>query len=294
MDAQKLKFMMSVQLEIDKLEAKLGSNHQDVIASKALFHTLSQTEIKQKNSEQSKSDCCDELIPIKSDTEAIRNHLEIRANVSMDFEFVKNERVKKQLIKDNLKMENSRLDIQIKNDTERFYNFCVEAFYQIEELVNYYFGMKYTFEDFILLISSKNNGKIFNQKQLSEITIAEKIFVFEGLFYYGQVDAVGKTIRYESTINLIREVRNEDSHRCNIIEQDSEQVLLKFKELLKRISVFNKTKSSPTIYYQKTNEDKLIEKQAKLINFIKDKNYNLVRDTVFGLVNKIKGDLQKI
>ena len=153
MDAQKLKFMMSVQLEIDKLEAKLGSNHQDVIASKSLFHTLSQTEIKKKNSQQSKSDCCDELIPIKSDTEAIRNHLEIRANVSMDFEFVKNERVKKQLIKDNLKMENSRLDIQIKNDTERFYNFCVEAFYQIEELVNYYFGMKYTFEDFVLLIS---------------------------------------------------------------------------------------------------------------------------------------------
>jgi hypothetical protein len=292
MDAQKLKFMMSVQLEIDKLEAKLGSNHQDVIASKALFHTLSQTEIKKKNSQQSKSDCCDELVPIKSDTEAIRNHLEIRANVSMDFEFVKNERVKKQLIKDNLKMENSRLDIQIKNDTERFYNFCVEAFYQIEELVNYYFGMKYTFEDFILLISSKNNGKIFNQKQLSEITIAEKIFVFEGLFYYGQVDAVGKTIRYESTINLIREVRNEDSHRCNIIEQDSEQVLLKFKELLKRISVFNKTKTSPTIYYQKTSEDKLIEKQAKLINFIKDKNYNLVRDTLQELAFKIKTGLQ--
>jgi len=292
MDALKLKFMMSVQLEIDKLEAKLGSNHQDVIASKALFHTLSQTEIKKKNSQQSKSDCCDELIPIKSDTEAIRNHLEIRANVSMDFEFVKNERVKKQLIKDNLKMENSRLDIQIKNDTERFYNFCVEAFYQIEELVNYYFGMKYTFEDFILLISSKNNGKIFNQKQLSEITIAEKIFVFEGLFYYGQVDAVGKTIRYESTINLIREVRNEDSHRCNIIEQDSEQVLLKFKELLKRIAVFNKTKTSPTIYYQKTSEDKLIEKQAKLINFIKDKNYNLVRDTLQELASKIKTGLQ--
>jgi hypothetical protein len=89
-------------------------------------------------------------------------------------------------------------------------------------------------------------------------------------------------------------VRNEDSHRCNIIEQDSEQILLKFKELLKRISVFNKNKTSPTIYYQKTNEDKLIEKQAKLINFIKDKNYNLVRDTVCGLVNKIKGDLQKI
>ena len=87
-------------------------------------------------------------------------------------------------------------------------------------------------------------------------------------------------------------MRNEDSHRCNIIEQDSEQVLLKFKELLKRISVFNKTKTSPTIYYQKTSEDKLIEKQAKLINFIKDKNYNLVRDTLQELASKIKTGLQ--
>jgi hypothetical protein len=292
MDTQKLKFMMSIQLEIDKLEAELGSNHQDVIASKALFHKLSQSELTKRNSEQNKSDFCDELFPIKSDTEAIRNYLEIRANVSIDFAFIKNERVKRQLIKDNLKMENSRLNIQIINDTERFYNFCVEAFYQIEELVNYYFGMKYTFEDFIVLISSKNNGKIFNQKQLSEITIAEKIFIFEGIFYYGQIDTAGNLIRYESTINLIREIRNEDSHRCNIIEKDSEQVLLKFKELINRIAKFNKTKTSPNIYYQKTYEDKLIEKQAKLIHFIKDKNYNLIRDTLFDIVNKIRDDLK--
>ena len=51
MDAQKLKFMMSVQLEIDKLEAKLGTNHPDVIASKTLFQKLSQTEIQKKRQE---------------------------------------------------------------------------------------------------------------------------------------------------------------------------------------------------------------------------------------------------
>ncbi|MDI9877931.1 hypothetical protein [Flectobacillus longus] len=71
MDAQKLKFMMSVQLEIDKLEAELGSNHQDVVASKALFQKLSQTEIQKKKQVNSKSECCDELIPIKADTETI-------------------------------------------------------------------------------------------------------------------------------------------------------------------------------------------------------------------------------
>ncbi len=90
---------------------------------------------------------------------------------------------------------------------------------------------------------------------------------------------------------MIREVRNEDSHRCNVIEQDSEHILSKFKELLNRITTFNKTKTISTIYYQKTSEDKIIEKQAKFINFIKNKNYNLVRDTVLDLVNKIKADL---
>ena len=71
MDAQKLKFMMSVQLEIDKLEAKLGSNHQEVVSSKALFQKLSQTEIQKKKTDNNKSEYCDELIPILNNTEII-------------------------------------------------------------------------------------------------------------------------------------------------------------------------------------------------------------------------------
>ena len=155
---------------------------------------------------------------------------------------------------------------------------------------------KYTFNDFLKLIKEKNPTKTYNQSKLSEIPIADKIFVFEGIFYYGQVDANGRTTRYESAINLIRDVRNEDSHRCNIIEQDTEQIVKKFIDLLKTIKNFNEANKNviPKIYYQKSSDDKLIEKQAKLTNFIKDKNYNLVRDTVLDLVNKIKGDLQKI
>jgi hypothetical protein len=295
MDAQKLKFMMSIQLEIDKLEAELGSNHQDVIASKALFQKLSQTEIQKKKAENSKSECCDELIPIKLDTELIRSHLEIRANVSIDYDFIKNDRVKKQLIRDNLKMENSRLDIQIKSDTERFYNFCVEAFYQIEELVNYFFITKHPL-DAVAYLKTKNSQINAVESDFLKIEISKKLYVVESLFYYGQVDANGRTIRYESTINLIRDVRNEDSHRCNIIEQDNEQLVQKYIDLLKKIKDFNEANknTNPKVYYQKNNDDKLVEKQAKLINFIKDKNYNLVRDTVFELVNKIKSDLQKI
>lgn len=291
MDAQKIKFMMSIQLEIDKLEAKLGSNHQDVIASKALFQKLSQTEIQKNKSENKNSEYCDELIPIKLDTEAIRSHLEIRANVTIDYEFIIEHRVKKQLIADNKRMENAQLNSNF-TELERFYNYCVAAFFQIEELVNYYFGVKYNYNEFLNLLREKNPTKTYNQIKLSEVPIADKIYVFEGLFYFGQTDENGRTIRYDSTINLIRDVRNEDSHRCNIIEQDTEQIVKKFKDLLKKISNFNKTRVSPNVYYQKSQEEKQIERQAKLINFIKDKNYNLVRDTLQELTSKIKSGLQ--
>jgi len=292
MDAQKIKFMMIIQLEIDKLESKLGSNHQDVIATKALFQKLSQNEIKKKYTANNKSEFSDELVPIKIDTEAIRSHLEIRANVSIDYDFIIENRVNKQLNTDNKRMENAQLNSNF-TELERFYNFCVAAFFQIEELINYYFGVKYNYNEFLFLIQQKNPTKTYTQKKLSEIPIADKIFVFEGLFYFGQIDANGKTIRYESTINLIRDVRNEDSHRCNIIEQDTEQVVRKFKVLLKNISNFNNTRATPDVYYQKSQDEKQIEKKAKLIRFIQDKNYNLVRDTIQDLALRIKTDLQK-
>lgn len=293
MDAQKLKFMISVQLELDKLATKLGADHPDVIATKALFESLSQSEIMIKEPKNNTSESYEKLVLVKSDTIAIRNHLEIRADVSIDFDFISNERVKKQLIKDNLRMENSRLDSQIKNDTERFHSFCVEAFYQIEELINYYFGIEYSFENFIVLLQQKNPGKIYNQKHVSDIAIAEKIFVFEGIFYYSQVDVLGKAIHYDSIITFIRELRNEELHRCSSIEKDTEQIVDKYKDLMKKIAVFNKTKPNQNIYYQKSANDKQIEKQGKFINFVRDKNYNLVRDTVSDLVLKIKNSLEK-
>jgi hypothetical protein len=232
-----------------------------------------------------------ELNPIKKDTLIIRENLEIRAEKSIQFDFIQNLRVKKQLLKDNLRMENSRLDNNIKNETQRFHIFCVNAFYQIEELVNYYFGTKYTFADFIKLLQQKNPGKKYSQNQLSEITIAEKIFIFEGYFYFNQTDENGKKIRYESVINLIRDVRNEDAHRCNIIENDKENIIEQNRILLEAISTFNKTKKDYKIFYSKSEAEKVIEKKVKLINFIKDKNYNLIRDTVKEVANKIENEI---
>jgi len=243
MDAQKLKFMISVQLEIDKLEAKLGSNHQDVIASKALFQKLSQTEIQQKNAKNNNSECCDELIPIKSDTEAIRSHLEMRANISIDYEFINNDRVKKQLLKDNLRMENIRLNLS-KDELTRFYEFSINAFYQIEELLNYFYHIKFESDKdsmYTFLIANNLNYKVtdnddetkkadklrkqneLKNKSLSFITVADKITAFS--FGYFNIQSGNYT---GSTMNSLRLLRNEDLHRCTIIEKNRDEKLNKF------------------------------------------------------------------
>jgi hypothetical protein len=231
MDAQKLKFMMSVQLEIDKLEAVLGSNHQDVIASKALFQKLSQTEIQKKKPENSKSEYCDELIPIKLNTEVIREHLSITGNNSIDYKFVLNKTVKDQLDKDNLRMENARLRISKESELDRFYDFCVNAFYQVEQLINYYYGTKYPkFNDLVKHLEAiyytdklgaiKYVFKKNKENSISEITIASKLNAFTNEFFQNTNTAIN--------LSSLRQVRNEGQHRCEIIKNNSVEPLHKF------------------------------------------------------------------
>ncbi|MES2565498.1 MAG: hypothetical protein V4565_01450 [Bacteroidota bacterium] len=227
-DPHKLKFMMSVQKEIDNLTLKLGQESPIVIELKNQFEKLTQNEIKKRNdSEMFHQD----LIPIKTDTEAIRNHLSIRGNASIDYSFIKNEIVKSQLDKDNLRMENARFEISGKSELDRFYDFCVNAFYQIEQLINYYYGTKYPLiEDLLLHLESlqfpkKENGvevlknsfkrNVYKpEKSIDEITIGSKLFAFRLEFF---------NIKYDFTsINLdsLRLVRNEGQHRCEIIKNN--------------------------------------------------------------------------
>lgn len=78
---------------------------------------------------------------ICDDVHAIRETLEIRANNSISYDFILakgNQRLRDQLLIDNLRMENAALNLKEK-ELERFYSFCANAFYQIENVVNFYF-----------------------------------------------------------------------------------------------------------------------------------------------------------
>ena len=176
-------------------------------------------------------------LDISDDIAAIRAALEIRGYNSIDYSFIKEPRLKDYLNADNLRMENAALNFQEK-ESERFYSFCVNAFYQVENIVNYYFYKAYpNIEDLLTVIeeATKNDtdGKKsfkfkrakgeFIEKNVGDIQIFYKINALCNLLF-------PKDDKIKSTLGNLRKVRNEGEHRCQIIwdEKNEENKLYVF------------------------------------------------------------------
>ena len=164
-------------------------------------------------------------VSLSENVAEIRRILRIEASQSIDYSFIpdKYQRVRDQLIIDNLRMENSRLDIKITNDFERFYNFCTNAFYQIENLINYYYYRRFpNINDFLDYLEKIPNTKFkrtidpetkdTKEKNVNDVVMATKIYSFT------TEHNLHKNIT--SNISSLRTMRNEGLHRCSVIQKD--------------------------------------------------------------------------
>gem|GEM_PF-4617335 len=272
--------MMSIQQEIDKLTATLGAANPIVLELKKQFEILSQAEI---NSPRKISASLTDLAPIKSDTKIIRESLEIRGEYSIHYSFVKNKKAKEQLMIDNLKMENSFLDTTLKIDVERFYIFCVNAFYQIEEVLNYYYHVSInSIEDLIKAIESNPKIKFTRtdrMKNVGDISAYHKMELFCSTNF---------TKKETTVFHSIRNVRNEEMHRCSVIVDESKNIFEEYEKLLQRKKKFNIKYSQTKMLYRNTPEDWGIENDASVPLFLKERNFDLVRKSVLNLTEAIK------
>ena len=162
---------------------------------------------------------------ITDDVQAIREALEIRANKSIAYDFVRHQRLRDQLIIDNLRMENAALNLQ-QNEKERFYTFCVNAFYQVENIINYYFHETYpNITDLLTIIEYftstevdkqgnsyqfKRNGK---EQNVASIDIVNKSSALCNMLFSGDRN-------YKLQLSNLRKVRNEGAHRCMVIQSE--------------------------------------------------------------------------
>lgn len=169
---------------------------------------------------------------ISSDIAAIRSALEIRANASITYSFVKNQRLRDQLIIDNLRMENAALNLQVP-ETDRFYVFCVNAFYQVENIINYFYNTVFPEVELLLKeIEDATRDNNFNFKRTGKEKNVGSIPVYHKLnaFFNSYLPKKGSL---KWSIDTLRQVRNEGEHRCDIIIQkkDEKNNLYKFFSL---------------------------------------------------------------
>ena len=158
------------------------------------------------------------LTSVSSDVSAIRSALEIRATESLKYIFVKVPRLRDQLIIDNLRMENAALNLQEK-ESDRFYIFCVNAFYQLENIINYYYHVMFPNVNDLLNeieIATSRDPEEFqfkrkgNEKTVVDITVYYKITaICNSLFT--------DNLQLKMTLNNLRKIRNEGEHRCQVI-----------------------------------------------------------------------------
>lgn len=161
---------------------------------------------------------------ISSDITAIRSALEIRANASITYNFVKYQRLRDQLIIDNLRMENAALNLQ-DPEADRFYVFCVNAFYQVENILNYFYHTVFPEVESLLkeiedaTQDEKNDFRFRRtgkEQNVGSIPVAHKLNAFFNSY-------LPEECSLKWSIGTLRQVRNEGEHRCDIIRQEKDE-----------------------------------------------------------------------
>ena len=228
---------------------------------------------------------------ISSDITAIRSALEIRANASITYSFVKNQRLRDQLIIDNLRMENAALNLQ-DPEADRFYVFCVNAFYQVENILNYFYHTVFPEVESLLkeiedaTQDEKNDFRFRRtgkEQNVGSIPVAHKLNAFFNSY-------LPEESSLKWSIGTLRQVRNEGEHRCDIIRQEKDENNNLYKFF--KSKTFNYVRIDlirfvNSIEYKLKNPDKEEVVESVIKSILPSACYILLRDKTVLLPNKL-------
>lgn len=278
----------SAELEdVEELRVRIEGLHKRAFSKNAVSVLLNRldTIVEQRQATRQKEKALEvpmasnsHLEEINAKLEEIKQFLSLQAKNSISYTKIDHEAVRRSLLLDNLRMEGAYLDIVL-TDVERFTKFCSNAVLQVENLLNYYYYVRFDkdIRGLLVLLNSYGSRYQGNPVKLSQITTAAKLYVFEKELCY-----IAGTF-YESKLTLIREVRNTGQHRCSILAEDYDQYYGDYQALITR----RKQAKSANRHYSNTDEDKEIEKKGKLAEFVKEQSFNVVREEVRSLYQRI-------
>ena len=193
----------------------------------------------------------------------IEKYLKIDGLEIIDYSEISNENVRRQLFRDSVEMSKYRLG-KI-NDTINFDEFCRYAHMQAEELINYFYSVRFYgnlvyVNEFII-----KHFPTFNQKEninsLNQINYTAKLtaFIKEYKLEKGQL---------KSTLEFLSNLRNELSHRNSLEINDEDIILNQLK--IKNIDVT----SSYIDFKLTTKEDQKLFNKGRFIYLKRKQDYN--------------------
>jgi hypothetical protein len=196
----------------------------------------------------------------------IEQYLSIDGFQVIDYSFIENERVRNQLICDNIEMSRHRLGKRTgKVDFEEY---CRFATLQIEELLNYFYFQK--FQGDMLIINqyfSNNLSKEVNVRSISEISLSTKLKDF------GKLMNLDKKVT--SVIQKLINIRNRASHRSTIQKNDDSKIIQE---------AFENNLLGFVNYETISDYQKSVSNEAKNILFLQSMNFNDVEKCLSRLV----------
>lgn len=153
---------------------------------------------------------------IKQDINDIRVALQIRGKNSLSYSFVKDDIVRTQLLVDNLRMENAILNLSMSDD-ERYNTFCINAFLQVENLLNYFYVSSLDgILDIVCEVENATQGQKYPfkrsgyEKRVSDIPSAKKLLAFCLTYFPYASDTPDFTYH---KLKQLANIRNSNFHR---------------------------------------------------------------------------------
>ena len=170
-------------------------------------------------------------------------------------------------------MENAALNLKEK-ELERFYSFCANAFYQIENVVNFYFYVM--FPDIDNLLSFIENATNVDGKYSFKRNANKEYKSVSDIEITYKLNAICTTLfpddkNIKITYSQLRQVRNEGAHRCMVIveEHDENNALYRFFKYNTFDSIrIVLIKLVETIKQEIENVGKIIKKRGVIVNVL--------------------------
>lgn len=214
----------------------------------------------------------------------------------IDYDLIDHDNVRERLVRDNRKMELIVLD-KVHSSEDEFIAFCTSAFHQVENLINFFYWKRFPdindFKDYMwennLAFQKRYKSlrkfnreerlkKLNNFKRIRDFDINLLIYLYEKEFYYDH------HIYCSNELRLLREIRNDESHRCSVYSLDRSEILGKYEALQEK---WDKFKNKNGRYAKKTDQEEKLEFQVNQIQFLERRDFHGVRRVLAILVENI-------